>query len=201
MKVKQQILFATKNKGKFKEVSQIFRESEFELLSPNDFNNVGEIIEDGNTFEENTVKKALYVFNQYKIPVVADDSGLVVEQLNGAPGIYSARYAGDNANDDENNKKLIEQLMSFTRPHIAKFVCSAVYYDGSKIIKSSGEVVGQIIHELRGTNGFGYDPLFIPKGYEKTSAELSLSEKNEISHRAKAFKLLLKLIQGRQSNE
>ena len=195
--MKRKIIFATKNYGKLKEVSHILGDKYFELLSLNDFNNVGEIVEDGNTFEENAVKKAKYVFEKYSIPVLADDSGLVVEQLNGEPGVYSARYAGENATDEENNKKLISQLSLLPQPHKAKFVCSAVFYDGKDLLKSSGEIVGQVIHEPRGANGFGYDPLFIPDGYNQTIAELELDEKNKISHRAKAFNSLLKLIKVR----
>lgn len=194
MIAKKKLVFATKNLGKVREVSQLIGEKYFELLSLNDFDNVEEIIEDGNSFAENAVKKAKFVFKKFGLPVVADDSGLVVEQLNGAPGIYSARYAGINATDEENNKKLISQLIMFPMPHKAKFVCSAVYFDGEKLLESNGEISGQVIHEPRGKNGFGYDPLFIPDGYNKTSAELELEEKNKISHRSKAFKSLVKLI-------
>ncbi|HAB52996.1 MAG: non-canonical purine NTP pyrophosphatase, RdgB/HAM1 family [Ignavibacteria bacterium RIFOXYB2_FULL_35_12] len=195
--MKHKIIFATKNYGKLKEVCHILGEKEIELLSLNDFNNVAEIVEDGNTFEENAVKKAKYVFEKYSIPVLADDSGLVVEQLNGEPGIYSARYAGENATDEENNKKLISRLLSLPQPHKAKFVCSAVYFDGKNMMKAEGEIVGQIIHEQHGKNGFGYDPLFMPDGYNQTTAELNFDEKNKISHRAKAFNSLLKLIKER----
>jgi len=195
--MKSKIIFATKNLGKVREVSHIIGDKDFELLSLNDFNNVGEVIEDGNTFEENAIKKAMPVFDKYRIPVLADDSGLVVEQLEGEPGVLSARYAGENATDEENNKKLITKLLLFPLPHKAKFVCSAIFYDGDDIIKAADEVVGQVIHEPRGTNGFGYDPLFIPDGYSQTTAELNLDEKNKISHRAKAFKRLLKLIKER----
>jgi XTP/dITP diphosphohydrolase len=190
----KKLLFATKNNGKFKEVSHIFGEEYFELLSLNDFNNVGEILETGNTFMENAALKAEYVFKKFHFPTIADDSGLVVEQLNGEPGVYSARYAGANVTDDMNNKKLLSKLLDFPRPHKAKFVCSAVFYDGTDFVKTSGEVFGQIIDQPRGKNGFGYDPLFLPEGFDKTTAELDLDEKNQISHRAKAFKSLLKLI-------
>ena len=195
--MKKKIIFATKNTGEYREVAHILGDKDFELLSLNDFNNVGEVIEDGSTFEENAIKKALYVFDLYRVPILADDSGLVVEQLEGEPGVLSARYAGENATDEDNNKKLIYQLKKLPQPHKAKFVCSAIFYDGDDIIKAEDEVVGQVIHEPRGTNGFGYDPLFIPDGYHQTTAELNLDEKNKISHRAKAFKTLLKLIKER----
>lgn len=195
--MRQKVIFATKNPGKLTEVTHIIGDKEFELLSLNDFNNVGEIIEDGNTFEENAVKKARYFFSEFGIPTVADDSGLVVEQLKGSPGVHSARYAGKDATDEENNKKLISQLLTLPQPHTAKFVCSAIFFDGKSILKTEGEMVGQVIHKLRGKNGFGYDPLFVPDGYSQTSAELSLEEKNKISHRAKAFNSLFNLIKER----
>ena len=192
--MEHKIIFATKNYGKLKEVSHILGDKYFELLSLNDFNNAEKIVEDGNTFEENAIKKAKFVFEKFGIPVLADDSGLVVEQLNGEPGVYSARYAGENATDEENNKKLILKLLFLPQPHKAKFVCSAVFFDGKDLLKASGEIVGQVIHEPRGANGFGYDPLFVPDGYNKTTAELNFNEKNKISHRAKAFNSLLKMI-------
>jgi len=193
--MKRKIIFATKNYGKLKEVSHILGDKYFELLSLNDFNNVGEIVEDGNSFEENAIKKAKYVFEKYGLPVIADDSGLVVEQLNGEPGIYSARYAGENATDEENNSKLVSELKDLPEPHKAKFVCAAVYYNGNKTLNATGEIIGRILHEPRGKNGFGYDPLFLPDDYNQTTAELDLGEKNKISHRAKAFKSLLKMIE------
>lgn len=192
--MKQKIIFATKNSGKLREVIHILGEKYFELLSLNDFNNVEEIVEDGNTFEENAIKKAKYVYEKFGLPVLADDSGLVVEQLNGEPGIYSARYAGENATDEENNLKLIEKVKDLPEPHRAKFVCAAVYYDGNIILNALGEVIGRLLLEPRGKNGFGYDPLFLPDGYDQTTAELSIDEKNKISHRSKAFRSLFKLI-------
>jgi XTP/dITP diphosphohydrolase len=195
--MKRKIVFATKNLGKVREVSHIIGDKNFELISLNDFNNVGEVREDRKTFEENAIKKAMYFFDMFRIPILADDSGLVVEQLEGEPGVLSARYAGVTATDEENNQKLISKLLLFPQPHKAKFVCSAIFYDGDDIIKAEDEVVGQVIHEPRGSNGFGYDPLFIPDGYHQTTAELNLDEKNKISHRAKAFKGLLKLIKER----
>jgi XTP/dITP diphosphohydrolase len=192
--MKQKIIFATKNAGKFREVAHILREEYFELLSLNDFNNVGEIVEDGLTFEENALIKAKIVYETFKLPVIADDSGLVVEQLNGEPGIYSARYAGENATDEENNLRLIEKVKDLPEPHRAKFVCAAVYYNENIILNAVGEVIGRLLLEPRGKNGFGYDPLFLPDGYDQTTAELSLDEKNKISHRSKAFRSLFKLI-------
>jgi XTP/dITP diphosphohydrolase len=188
------IIFATKNRGKIREVNDILKSSNIEIISLLDLENVPEIIEDGLTFEDNAKIKAEIIYKAYGIPAMGDDSGLVVEQLNGRPGVYSARYAGENATDDENNKKLLLELKNYSEPHHAKFVCSAVYYDGNRFLTAYGEVKGIIIKEPRGDNGFGYDPLFLPDGYSLTSGELSLEEKNKISHRAIAFKNLKKLI-------
>lgn len=190
------VILASGNKGKVKEIQHILGEN-FEIKSLIDFDAIPEIIEDGSSFEENAKIKAKIVYDFYKIPAMGDDSGLVVEQLNHEPGIFSARYAGDNATDEENNKKLIKNLGKFPQPHIAKFICYAAYYDGKNFVVSSGEIKGKIIHEPRGKNGFGYDPLFIPDGYEKTSAELDFDEKNRISHRYKAFSSLKNLIKNK----
>ena len=188
----KKIIFATKNKGKAKEVNQIFNDLDAQIISLSDINESIEIIETGATFEENALIKAKQVFEKFKLPTIADDSGLVVEQLNGAPGIYSSRYAGEDGNDAANNKKLLTELKNYPHPHIAKFVCSAVYYNGKDTFSSEGEIRGRIIDEERGTNGFGYDPLFVPENYEKTSAELEPGIKNKISHRYHAFTTLKK---------
>ncbi len=188
------IIFATQNKGKLKEVKHIFRDFNVELISLNELENVPEIVESGDTFEENAKIKADIIFNKFNMPVISDDSGIVVDQLDGRPGVYSARYAGEDATDEENNEKLLCELKNFPQPHTAKFVCSAVYFDGEKFLTAYGEVKGRIIKSPRGKNGFGYDPLFMPDGYDRTSGELELDEKNKISHRAKAFNKLKTLI-------
>jgi XTP/dITP diphosphohydrolase len=121
------------------------------------------------------------------MPVIADDSGLVVDQLNGEPGVCSARYSGPNATDLQNNMKLINAVKYLHEPHLAKYVCSAVFYNGGKYLTAEGEEKGTIILNAKGVNGFGYDPLFIPENYSLTMAELDPKEKNKISHRAKAF--------------
>jgi XTP/dITP diphosphohydrolase len=191
------VLFASKNKGKIREVKKILEDSGFEILSLADFENTPDIIEDQETFIDNSKKKAREIYDIFHIPVIADDSGLAVNQLNGAPGVYSARYAGENASDLDNNRKLISELKRFPSPHKARFISVAVYYDGNKYISATGELNGEIILEPRGNNGFGYDPLFIPDSYSNTLAELTLDEKNRISHRAKAFnKLKSKLKRG-----
>lgn len=186
------IIFASRNKGKIKEVKDILSGTALDIISLLDLNDRENITEDGITFEENAIKKAAHVFNKYKIPVIADDSGLVVDQLNGSPGVYSARYSGKNATDDQNNMKLIDELKQLPEPHHAKYICSAVFYTGEKFLTAEGEIKGIITLKSKGAHGFGYDPLFIPENYSVTMAELNLSEKNKISHRAKAFNKLKK---------
>jgi XTP/dITP diphosphohydrolase len=190
----RKIIFATKNPGKIREVNDILKTDSIKLVSLLELDDVPDIIEDGLTFEENAKIKAEIIYKTYGIPAMGDDSGLTVEQLDGEPGVFSARYAGENATDEENNDKLLYVLNSYSEPHHARFVCSAVYFDGSKFLTAYGEVKGQIIKKPRGNNGFGYDPLFLPDGYTMTSGELSMEEKNKISHRAKAFKKLKELI-------
>jgi XTP/dITP diphosphohydrolase len=181
------IIFASKNKGKIKEVKDILSATGCEIVSLLDLNDDEEIVEDGTTFEENAIIKASHVFNKYKLPVIADDSGLSVDQLNGRPGVHSARYSGPEATDDQNNQKLIEELSQLPEPHNAKYVCAAVFYDGNKYFISLGEEKGIITLNAKGAHGFGYDPLFIPQNYSVTMAQLDPLEKNKISHRAKAF--------------
>ena len=190
----KRIIFATKNEGKVREVRDILKNLKTKILSLSDVDFSGDVEETGSTFEENAKIKAKEIFEKYKMPVIADDSGLVVEQLNGEPGIYSARYAGADAMDKQNNDKLLNQLKNFPEPHAAKFVCAAVYYNGTEFTTAFGEVKGRVIHQERGTNGFGYDPLFIPDGYTQTTAELEPAVKNKISHRYKAFRKLKNLI-------
>jgi len=190
----QRIIFASGNKGKVSEVRHILSDLNIKILSLNDIDFTGTIEEIGSTFEENAKLKAREIFHRYKIPAIADDSGLVVEQLNGKPGVHSARYAGNNTNDKLNNLKLLQELEKFPEPHSAKFVCAAVFYDGKNFHSANGEITGKIITSERGNNGFGYDPLFIPDGFNLTSAELSPEIKNSISHRYRAFSQLKKIL-------
>jgi len=188
----KKIIFASKNEGKVKEVRHILQGINAEVLSLNDVGFKDEISETADTFEGNAKTKAETIYNKFKLPTIADDSGIVALQLGNEPGVYSARYAGENAKDEENNIKLLKKLKSFPEPHKGKFVCSAVYYFGTEFIVAMGEIAGTIIKEPRGTNGFGYDPLFLPDGYDKTTAELSPEIKNKISHRFNAFYQLRK---------
>ena len=188
------IIFASQNKGKVKEVVQILNGLDIEIISLADMNEQIEIIEDGDSFEANALIKAKQVYNKFKLPTIADDSGLVVDQLNDAPGIYSARFAGEDGNDEANNKKLLDELKNYPEPHIAKFVCAAVYYDGEEVHTAIGDFNGRIIDEEHGSYGFGYDPLFVPDGYSITSAEMEPSLKNSISHRFNAFNKLKNIL-------
>lgn len=181
------IVFATNNQGKLKEVKNIFANTKFEIISLADLKFNDDIEETGSTFEENAFIKADTIYNLFSIPVIADDSGLIVEQLNGEPGVYSARYAGENVTYTDNNNKILYELKNFPEPHEARFVCCAVFVGDNKRISLMGELKGEIIREFKGEHGFGYDPIFKPCGYELTLAEMKLEEKNKISHRAKAF--------------
>ncbi len=190
----KQILFATTNKGKLEDVKEILKDVDAEILSFLNFEEYPDIKETGLTFLENAELKAKTAFEKFGIPSIGDDSGLEAFQLNGEPGIYSARYAGENADDEKNNLKLIKKLSDYPEPHPGRFVCAAVYYDSSEFKSAIGEIRGNIIKSPRGKNGFGYDPLFVPEGYNITTAEMSHEEKNKISHRLNAFKQLKKYL-------
>jgi len=190
----KQILLATTNKGKINDVKEILKDIDVEILSFLDFDDYPNVEETEPTFLENAELKAKAAYEKYGIPSIGDDSGLEPFQLNGEPGIYSARYAGEDATDEQNNLKLITKLSNYPEPHEGRFVCAAVYYDGREFKSAIGEVRGNIIKNPRGKNGFGYDPLFIPNGYENTMAQLSHEEKNKISHRLNAFKELKKYL-------
>ena len=190
----KEIIFASKNEGKVKEVRHILNGINAEIISLNDVGFKDEIAETEDTFEGNARIKAEAIYNKFKLPTIADDSGIIAIQLGNEPGVYSARYAGENASDEENNKKLLEKLRTFPEPHRGKFICAAVYFFGDDFITTRGEVEGIIIREARGTNGFGYDPLFLPDDFDKTTAELPSEIKNKISHRFKAFNQLKKYL-------
>ena len=188
------IIFATQNHGKSKEVKHIFDGTQYKIISLFDLGNNIEIDETGVTFQENSILKAKSIYDIYKVPVIADDSGLEVQHLEGRPGVYSARYAGENCTFDDNNQKVLDELSQFEEPYLAKFICYAVYYDGQNLVESIGELTGKITRDIRGTKGFGYDPIFIPDGFDTTLAELEFDLKNKISHRGKAFKNLKELL-------
>ena len=190
----REIILASKNEGKVKEVRHILNGIDAKIISLNDVGFKDEIPETADTFEGNAKIKAEAIYNKFRLPTIADDSGIMAMQLGNEPGVYSARYAGENASDEENNKKLLEKLRAFPEPHRGKFICAAVYFFGDDFITTRGEVEGIIIREARGTNGFGYDPLFLPDDFDKTTAELPSEIKNKISHRFKAFNQLKKYL-------
>jgi XTP/dITP diphosphohydrolase len=188
---KQILLIATSNMGKAKEISEALKDFDFEIKTLKDFPNIIPPQETGNTFFENAYLKAKYYAEKTGLLSLADDSGLEVDILNGAPGIYSSRFAGENASDEENNKKLLELLKNVPlEKRKARFVCViVVYHPSGKYIKSEGIWEGLIGFEPRGSYGFGYDPIFlVPEyNYKKTAAELPIEEKNKLSHRGKAL--------------
>jgi len=186
------VIIATKNKGKSKEIKEILKIDGVKYLDLNDIDFRDDIVEYGKSFEENALIKATTIFDRYQTPVISDDSGLVVEALNGRPGVYSARYASENATDKENNELLLSELMKVSDiDRRAKFVCVSVFYfDKNKYVVETGEVHGYITHNPVGSNGFGYDPIFYLPEYKKTMAELNSEEKNKVSHRGIAFRKL-----------
>lgn len=194
-----QILAATKNKGKLEEYKELLKDKQVQILSMNDFDDFPETEEDGKTFEENAEKKALEASNYAGIPAFADDSGLAVEALGGAPGIHSSRYAGPGATDADRVNKLLNELKD-EKNRNAKFVCALTIANEGEIIKTfRGEVHGTITESPRGKNGFGYDPVFIPEGFDKTFGELDSSIKDKISHRAVAVKEAVEYIEDELS--
>lgn len=189
-----QFLIASTNSGKIKEIRELFSASDMQLLSLKEFSGFPDVPETGSTFKENALIKAHAYFKFAGIPVLADDSGLVTDALNGAPGVYSARFAGPTAGYAENNQRLVKELSAFLPPYTARFVCAAVFYNGQETICCQGTVEGNIQLRPTGANGFGYDPHFVPQGYSATLAELQPEVKNAISHRGKAFRGLYKLL-------
>lgn len=183
------IFLATGNKHKIKEIEKIFKMDNVEILSINDGIEIPEVEEDGATFEENSKKKALEIAKFTNMITIADDSGLCVDALDGAPGVYSARYAGEHGNDLDNNKKLVRELQGIENRK-ARFVCVITLAKPTgETYSFRGEVEGDIIDVPQGTEGFGYDPHFFMKEYGKTLAEIP-EIKNKISHRARALEKL-----------
>ncbi|MBI5453728.1 MAG: XTP/dITP diphosphatase [Deltaproteobacteria bacterium] len=183
------LVIATKNRGKARELGEMLKGLEVEVLSLADFPSVALPPEDGDTFTENALIKARAVFEATGLPSLADDSGLVVDALDGRPGIYSARYAGRNATDEDNYRKLLGELEGVPLgKRAARFVCALAYKDKVREEVFEGELCGRIAARPRGENGFGYDPVFEVERLGRTAAELSPGEKNAISHRAEALR-------------
>ncbi len=197
-----ELVVASGNSGKIREISNLLKGNVDILLSLADFPALPPIIEDGATFAENAIKKAKITARAICKPVLADDSGLVVDALDGKPGVYSARYAGEGASDAENNEKLLRELAGLpTGQRSAAFCCvMALCLPDGSCHTFSGRLGGTILEQPRGSGGFGYDPLFFVKEYDKTLAELPLEIKNRISHRGQALaKLKSFLSQVRQN--
>ena len=188
-----EVVIATNNKNKVFEFKSLFNSKNVEFKTLKEIGYLKEIIEDGNSFEENALIKARTISNELNCVAISDDSGLEVEALNNAPGIYSARYAGTH-NDDDNNKLLIKNLSGIENRK-ARYVCAiCIYYPDGKYLITKGTVNGLIIDEPRGMNGFGYDPYFYIEEFKQTFAEVELEKKNTISHRANAIRKMKELI-------
>lgn len=182
------LVLATSNKNKIKEFRSILKDFKVEIRSLSDFGPIPEAIEDGETFDDNAYKKAHHVARILGLPAISDDSGLVVQALGGAPGVHSARYAGENASDDENTNKLLERLRGIT-DRSAHFKCVlSIAVPSGPALTYEGRCDGTIALERAGVDGFGYDPVFFVDEFQKTFAQLSMEEKNRISHRGKALK-------------
>lgn len=189
------LLLATQNEHKVQELTALMAPFGFEVQSLLDFPEIGEIIEDGDTLEANALIKARAGFAHTQLPTFADDTGLAVDALDGAPGIYAARYAGEHVSYAENVDKMLQELEDVPddQRH-ATFQTAAVFYDGQQIFTALGEVAGSIATQRQGNSGFGYDPIFFIPEKGKTYAQLDLSEKNQLSHRKRAFDKLLHIL-------
>jgi XTP/dITP diphosphohydrolase len=187
------LLLATRNSHKTREFAQILGEG-FELHDLTGAPQLPVVMETGRTFEENAVLKAVAASQHFPELIFADDSGLEVDALQGAPGIYSARYAGERATDADNVTKILAELAQCapaSAPHSARFRCALALAQGGKVLGTfEGVVEGTIVNAPRGSAGFGYDPVFQPQGCDQTLGELSAAEKNRISHRARAIRSL-----------
>ena len=197
--MKRKVVFATSNEGKMKEVRSILEGLDVEVLSMKEAGIFVEVVEDGTTFEENAAIKATAIQKECGEIVLADDSGLEVDYLNKEPGIYSARYMGEDTSYRIKNKSLIDRLEGVEgEDRSARFVCAiaAAFPDGTVEI-TRGTIEGQIGYEEKGENGFGYDPIFYVPEYGCTTAELTLEQKNEASHRGKALRKMKEIIQAK----
>jgi XTP/dITP diphosphohydrolase len=186
--IKSKIVLASRNRHKLAELRFFLSGLPLEVMSLEDFPHVPLLLEDGTTFRENALRKAYQVFRQTNTVALADDSGLEVFYLNGRPGVYSARYAGEDADDEANNQKLLSEMKGVAPRRRGAQFRAVLALVGKGIEKTTeGVCPGTIVESPRGTNGFGYDPLFIPTGFSRTYAELIAEEKNNISHRSRAF--------------
>ena len=185
----QMLVIATQNKNKLAEFKEILKDVAIEVKSLADFGPIPEPVEDGDTFDENAYKKAHHTAKVLGLPAIADDSGLVVDALRGSPGVHSARYAGENATDDENCRKLLQELeVMGDGNRKAHFTCVlSIAVPSGPALTYEGKCNGIILREPRGESGFGYDPLFYYEPFGKSFAECGMEEKNKVSHRGKAL--------------
>ena len=193
----EKIVLASGNSGKLREIQAVLNQQRYQLIKQSEFN-VPDVAETGTTFVENAIIKARHAAKHTDLPALADDSGIEVDALQGAPGVYSARYAGTHGKDDANNAKLLQELKEVEdAQRTARFQCVIVYMrhaqDPMPLI-CEGTWEGKILHELKGPNGFGYDPLFLVPTHGCSSAELDPAEKNKISHRAQALQKLISVL-------
>ena len=191
-----EIILATGNKNKLREFREMLESDDVSIIPQNEFENCPKVIEDGQTFEENALIKARAIAHHTGRITIADDSGLEVDYLNGAPGIYSARFAGEEADDDKNNQKLLKELGGVPKENRgAQFSCVVAVVSPSGVERTvKGEYRGCIIEGYRGQAGFGYDPIFLDKVSGLTYSEMSAQQKNSISHRARAIIELKKVL-------
>lgn len=192
------IVLATTNSGKLTEVRAIMTDAGLDLAGADEFGGLPSVLEDGVTYEENAALKARAMARRTKTAAMADDSGLEVYALGGAPGVRSARYAGPQGDDAANVAKLLQEMSGLSGgDRKARFVCAAVYIGvWGLMLVARGTCEGRIVTKPRGSGGFGYDPIFVPDGYEQTMAELPPETKNEISHRGRAFRALKEELKG-----
>ena len=189
MNDKFELVFATQNEGKYNEVKKLMP-SVIRLLSLDDLNFCGEIEETGKTLKQNAKIKSDFIYKNYNTNCFADDTGLEIDSLNGLPGVYSARFAGNNCKSQDNIEKVWRLLTGYKNTNAKLKSVFSLNING-KTFFFEGKIEGKIIYDQRGQNGFGYDSIFIPNGHKKTFAELDLIEKNKISHRSKALKKLI----------
>jgi len=181
------IVLATRNKGKIKEFRELLKDFPVDLRSLNDFGPIPEAVEDGETFDENAYKKAHFAARVLGLPAISDDSGLVVEALDGAPGVYSARYSGPGADDKDNIDKLLKEMTGKTNRQAAFECVISLAVPSGPALTYEGRCEGEITETTHGDGGFGYDPVFYSPELGKTFAESSMEEKNRVSHRGRAL--------------
>ena len=196
--MRRKLILATRNKGKLKEIQVLLSDLDIDIMSLDEAENAPHVVEDGKTFMENAFKKAKVIAEATGIMALADDSGLEVDALDGAPGVYSARYSGKNASDASNNEKLLADLEGVSSgKRSAHFSCVIiVYHPSGRLISTKARCEGEIAMNPSGDQGFGYDPVFYIPSIKRTMAQLSPEEKNSLSHRGKALKKLRSELPG-----